>query len=122
MMLSFRVHILMLLLSSFCLSGCSNDYTFVRDFTGVKPVNVDDGSSVFAARRSHIRGAPEGNDSYSMGWRAGCATNLSLVGAGTMRLLNERVDAQRLSTDPLYVRGHMDGTNYCQDRIDWEGH
>lgn len=103
----------------FTLNGCIS-----RNLTGVGAHLVDDPNdpSIFVPERDKIRGAPMGNDSYSVGWRAGCQVNLSLVGAGTMRLLKEHVDPEKLSTDKMYLRGYMDGTNFCQDRMDWEGH
>lgn len=96
----------------------------MRNFTGVKgvPVTLGQKDAGFIPRRGYIRGLPDGDDSYSVGFRDGCQTMLGVVGTGTLRLLPERIDAERLSKDPMYLRGWHDGDGYCNDRIDWEGH
>lgn len=94
----------------------------LRNFTGVKSTPVTDTPPVVLSRRAYVRGLPTGNDSYSQGFRDGCQTILGTTGAGTLRLLPERIDPERLVNDPLYLRGWHDGDGVCNDRIDWEGH
>lgn len=113
---------LLLLLILGAVSGCMPNLS-MRNFTGVKAVPVTMGQDgVFTSRRAYIRGLPTGNDSYSVGFRDGCQTILGIVGAGTLRLLPERIDAERMVHDKMYLRGWHDGDGHCNDRIDWEGH
>lgn len=95
-----------------------------RNFTGVKGVriNEDEENPGWVPKRAYVRGLPTGNDSYSMGFRAGCQTIMGIVGAGTMRMLPEKIDPEKLSGDKMYLRGWHDGDTYCNDRLDWEGH
>jgi hypothetical protein len=37
-------------------------------------------------------------------------------------MLPERIDADKLVNDKMYLRGWHDGDGYCNDRLDWEGH
>jgi hypothetical protein len=117
--MSYYCKIILGLLMILVLEGCIS-----RNFTGVKSVTPDDPEdpSFFVPKRAYLRGIPMGDDGYSRGFRAGCETNLSHVGAGTMRLLKERIDPEKLANDKMYLRGYFDGGGYCNDRLDWEGH
>lgn len=91
-----------------------------RNFTGVKSVPVT--TDQWIPRRAYVRGLPTGDDSYSVGFRNGCQTAFGLVGAGVMRLLPEKIDADKLVNDKMYLRGWHDGLGHCNERLDWEGH
>ncbi len=104
------------------LSACGGKFS-IRNFTGVKAVPVTmERTTSLVPRRAYIRGLPTGDDSYSVGFRDGCQTILGITGSGTLRLLSERIDAERMVSDSMYVRGWHDGDGYCNDRLDWEGH
>lgn len=102
------------------LSGCIS-----KNFTGVKGKSAiqDRGDYLpFNPRRTVIKGLPDGEDSYSQGFRDGCQTHMGIVGSGTLRLLPERIFPERLINDPVYLRGFNDGADYCWARLDWDGH
>ena len=73
-------------------------------------------------RRVLLRGAPQGDDSFSQGWRDGCDTSLAIVGTGTLRLVKQKIDAtvaERLVSDPLYEKGYSTGSGYCTNFLDY---
>jgi len=78
--------------------------------------------TIFQPNRMFLRDLPKGNDSYSQGMRDGCQTFVGIIGAGALRLLPEKIDGYRLSSDPGYLRGFNDGGSYCTHYLDWEIH
>lgn len=73
-------------------------------------------------KRVFLYGAPEGNDSFSQGWRDGCDTSLATVGTGTLRLIKEKINtgtAKRIINDPLYDKGYTIGSGYCTNFLDY---
>ncbi|MBL0319493.1 MAG: hypothetical protein IPP74_09450 [Alphaproteobacteria bacterium] len=77
-------------------------------------------NSLMAPARLFLRGLPQGDDSYSQGLRDGCETFLGIVGSGTLRLLPSKIDGFRLTEDPAYARGYVDGQTYCTHYLDWD--
>ena len=82
--------------------------------------SVSPGDNLFAPGRLFMRGLPQGDDSYSQGIRDGCETFLGIVGSGTLRLLPSKIDGFRLTEDPAYARGYVDGQTYCTHYLDWD--
>ncbi len=60
-----------------------------------------------------LRAIPEGNDSFSTGWRDGCNTYLGFVGEGVMRMRPFTFDVNRSLKDPLYAAGYREGASLC---------
>jgi hypothetical protein len=60
--------------------------------------------------------------SYERGFQDGCQTASSAIGEGLYRLRGPKIDADQLSTDPMYLRGFQDAANYCTSMVDWETH
>ncbi len=58
---------------------------------------------------------PAGNDSYSLGFRQGCSSALSIIGVGGVSTFQNEIslDTNRKSEDPLYHKGWNSGNNYC---------
>jgi hypothetical protein len=73
-------------------------------------------------KRMFLYGVPEGNDSFSQGWRDGCDTSLATVGTGTLRLVKEQINADtthRMLNDPMYDKGFSIGSGYCTNFLDY---
>ena len=94
----------------------------LRNFTGVRGSPVTGEKTFMLPRRAYVRGLPTGDDGYSVGFRNGCQTGMGVIGTGTMRLLPERIDSEKLIDDNMYMRGWHDGISHCSDRLDLEGH
>lgn len=78
--------------------------------------------SALGYKRLFLYGAPEGNDSFSQGWRDGCDTSLATVGEGSLRLIEEKINAttaRRMSKDELYDKGFSTGSGYCTNFLDY---
>lgn len=57
---------------------------------------------------------PEGDDSYSVGFRDGCDSSLGMGGAGMVSATNDfTYDANRGIEDKKYYEGYRSGANYC---------
>ncbi len=75
------------------------------------------------AYRSQIRkNTPNSDDSYSMGYQAGCQTMNSVVGEGLYRIRGPKIEPEKLSEDPWYLRGYDDGAAGCFYSLEWELH
>lgn len=73
-------------------------------------------------KRLFLYGVPEGNDSFSQGWRDGCDTSLATVGTGTLRLVKEKITpdtTRRMTHDELYDKGFTTGSGYCTNFLDY---
>lgn len=73
-------------------------------------------------RTQIFSGMPLGGDSYSEGVRDGCDNAVSEIGAAFYRLVKPKFDADRMISDPWYLRGIQDGMTFCTFRLDWETH
>jgi hypothetical protein len=103
------------LLSPLFLSGCAKKLWAIKE--GLQPQHsIADPLPVF------MRNLPKGNDSYSVGFRDGCETFLSIVGPGPMRMLQSKVDGWKMTQDKLYSRGWSDGGTHCTFYLDWDTH
>ena len=78
--------------------------------------------TILTPRPMLIRNLPDGDDSYSEGFRAGCNTMLGIVGTGYLRTLKINVDGYRMVEDKLYTRGWSDGANFCTFSLNYESH
>ena len=62
---------------------------------------------------------PQGDDSYSVGFRDGCDSSLGIVGGGTVASTNDfSMDANRGIEDRDYYEGYQMGANYCTYYLD----
>lgn len=78
--------------------------------------------SALGHKRMFLYGVPEGNDSFSQGWRDGCDTSLATVGTGSLRLVEEKINrntVRRMTTDELYDKGFNVGSGYCTNFLDY---
>lgn len=96
------------------LAGCTPSKMF-----NVKTAMTPD-TNLLAPGRLFMRGLPQGSDSYSQGIRDGCETFMGIVGSGALRLLPSKIDGFRLTEDPAYARGFVDGQTYCTHYMDWD--
>lgn len=72
-----------------------------------------------AARKNKFANTPSGDDPYSVGWRDGCDSIVSVVGSGTYQMITPKFPTEKLTNDPWYLRGYRDGTSWCTFRLDW---
>ncbi len=75
-----------------------------------------------AYRKQIFDHTPDGDGSYDQGFQDGCQTATSIIGAGLYRLRGPKIDADRLTSDPWYLRGYQDASTYCTFNLDWETH
>lgn len=62
------------------------------------------------------------NDSYGQGFEDGCKTYTGTMGVGTLRLIDEQIDGERMVEDEWYLRGFQDASSFCTFSLDWETH
>lgn len=60
-----------------------------------------------------LRNLPQGNDSYSVGFRDGCNTYMAYQGTGVLQFKEFRQDNARMIEDQMYAMGYEDGRNHC---------
>ncbi len=91
---------------AFMLVGCSNDprSAFIP-FSAI--------GQTFSPKPMYMRGLPEGDDSYSVGFRDGCDTYLGIQGVGLMQFKTFKQDTLRTINDQYYAQGYEDGRNHC---------
>lgn len=67
-----------------------------------------------------LEGIPQGDDSYSQGFRDGCNTAMSVIGSGMLNSMYEDsyIDANRVVEDENYNQGKTLGFNYCTYHLD----
>ena len=74
-----------------------------------------------AYRNQPFRNMPmDSNDSYSMGYQAGCQTMTSAVNNGLFRVRGPKLEPTQLTGDAWYLRGYEDGATVCTGNIDWD--
>ena len=61
---------------------------------------------------------PEGDDSYSIGFRDGCNTMIGAIGSAMLRNHNVAYDPNRGLQDNEYYRGYAIGRSHCTYFID----
>lgn len=71
-------------------------------------------------RPYRLDGIPQGDDSYSQGFRDGCNTAMGVVGSGLLNSMYESsyIDANRVVSDEDYNQGKTLGFNYCTFHLD----
>ena len=67
-----------------------------------------------------MRGVPDGNDDYSMGFRDGCKSALSMVAQGLVRSISPEYNGWKLTSNNLYASGFVDGEEHCTYVYDWD--
>ncbi len=77
-----------------------------------------------AARQAIFTGTPgpDDDDSYSEGFKKGCQNTTANIGQGGYRLQSVDIDGFRLTSDPWYLRGYADASDYCTFMLDWDTH
>lgn len=60
-----------------------------------------------------LRNLPQGNDSYSVGFRDGCNTYMGIIGTSVLQFKEFRQDNARMIEDQMYATGYEDGRNHC---------
>ena len=103
------------MLSLFLLQGCyAGQSIWVKD-------PIQDENGLMAPNRPFIH-MPRGDDNYSQGVRDGCQTYMGIMGSGMLRSLDSKIDGYRMTDDPDYLRGYVDGGEYCTFALDWDTH
>ena len=60
-----------------------------------------------------LRNIPDGQDSFSVGWRDGCNTYLGFSGSGFVQMRGFTYDINRSLKDKQYTSGFREGANLC---------
>lgn len=60
-----------------------------------------------------MRNIPQGQDSFSQGWRDGCNSYLSFTGSGFIQARDFTYDINRSLTDKMYASGFREGASLC---------
>lgn len=89
------------------LASCSPRTSWVPDVNGW-----------FAPTPMFMRNIPDGNDSYSVGFRDSCNTYLGIIGVGPEQLHGYQIDNSRVLVDAAYNKGMLDGRSYCTHFLD----
>lgn len=63
-----------------------------------------------------------GKNSYAAGYQAGCQTMNSVAGEGLYRLKGPKINPDKITNDPWYLRGYQDGAQVCTFNLDWDTH
>lgn len=90
-----------LIITVLTLSSCMN------------PIDSAGNLSVFAPKPIFLRNLPQGNDSYSVGFRQGCYNMIGQTGQGMMRMYDSPYDAVDYLNDDLYNQGYKHGDRHC---------
>lgn len=109
------VKVILAILIGLNVTACSGNIPLLRE----PNLQTD---TILTPRPMLIRNLPDGDDSYSEGFRAGCNTMLGIVGTGYLRSLRINVDGYRMVEDKLYTRGWSDGANFCTFSLNYESH
>lgn len=75
---------------------------------------LDDNANpgAFSPKPLFLSNLPQGDDSYSIGFRSGCYNFLGQVGYGLNRMYDVSYDATYIG-DRLYNQGYKNGDRYC---------
>lgn len=103
------------LIAIFFISGCANQLGIIRQ--GLQKEN-----SILSPGPLLLHNLPQGDDSYSQGYRDGCETFVGIVGTGVLRMLPSTIDGWRLTSDSVYARGFSDASSHCTFYLDWDTH
>lgn len=97
------------------LVGCSNPFSEAMDYgiTGGRHM-------LMTAEPAFLDGLPDGDDSFSQGFRDGCNTTLGIVSFTGVRGLDFAYDVNRGIEDREYYRGYRLGSDYCVYYVDPE--
>ncbi len=60
-----------------------------------------------------MRNVPDGQDSFSVGWRDGCNTYLGFTGSGLVQMRGFSYDINRSLQDRMYATGFREGASLC---------
>jgi hypothetical protein len=74
--------------------------------------------SPYSYSTKFMRGLPDGNDSYSTGFRDGCNTYQAIIGTGPLQMKAYQWDNLRELEDAAYAKGISDGRAYCTHYLD----
>jgi len=73
---------------------------------------------LFTPRPFQMRGIPQGDDSYSRGFRDGCNISIGMIGSGLHRMDGFGYDPNRGIEDKDYYLGYRTGDFYCAYYLD----
>lgn len=77
-------------------------------------VNADYEDSMSLSERPFLlRGLPQGDSPYAMGFRSGCANQVSYSGNVQQRLIADMPIPPEMITNKLYIAGYKNGGAYC---------
>lgn len=71
------------------------------------------GFGTFSPTPALLRNVPQGNDSFSVGWRDGCSTYLGFTGSGLIEAREFAFDINRSLSDKQYAAGFREGASLC---------
>lgn len=108
-MKSWFINLQLCLLLSFGLTGCNWFFNDPRNPLMQLP-SID---STYGPGPMMVRNLPDGDDSYSQGFRDGCETYVGMQGTGFVQMKEYSWDNNRMISDPMYNKGIVDGRNYC---------
>lgn len=118
-----KLPVIMLLFCVLVVTSCRrSDREHLPDdemFMGVVPY---DQFKPVPFRKRQMDYIPAGNESYAQGYKDGCRTFSSAVADGMYRLRGPKIDAEKMSDDPWYLRGFDDASTACTFNFDWEMH
>jgi hypothetical protein len=90
-----------LLIPALVLGGCFQD------------VSGNAKAGIFTPNPPFLKNLPQGDDSFSLGFREGCYNAIGQEGYGMMRMFDKPVNYDMASTEKLYVDGYRHGDRYC---------
>ena len=69
-------------------------------------------------RPHQLSNIPDGDDSFSQGFRDGCNTAVGIIGTGLLRSHASTYDVDRALEDDEYYKGYREGSTYCTYYMD----
>ncbi len=90
-------------------SGCS----YLPASADLSEITSPTKFGMFSPMPFYLRGIPDGNDSFSEGWRDGCNTYMGFTGSGLLQMRGFTYDIERSLKDKPYAAGYREGANIC---------
>ncbi len=98
--MKLQLNILVAVTALLWLAGCTDTYQ-------------NYGKHGFWTAKPMFLSMPEGDDSYSIGFRDGCNTMIGAIGSGFLRGHEVAYDPNRGLQDAEYYRGYAFGRSHC---------
>lgn len=93
--------ITVLIAAMLIISGCFQD------------INAQSKPGLLTPRPMFLSGLPQGDDSFSTGFRDGCYNYIGQGGYGMMRMFDKPANPNVDAKDGLYWDGYRNGDRYC---------